>query len=181
MKKNIKISLLVAALTLGLTACQKRDFLAPPPITVALDLQKTFSDEINTSKFLANCYAPLVGGLDDFGNGQNYAQLSDEAEAGPAYLATNGANFGAVDATNNLDNFYAPLYVNIRRTNVLIANSGLMTFTPASKARFVAEARFLRAFYYFELVKRIGGVPLLTSAVTFEELKDAASQQAKTP
>lgn len=178
MKKNIKIYVMVIALLAGLTACQKRDFLAPPPITVALDLQKTFSDEINTSKFLANCYAPLTGGLDDFGNGQNYAQLSDEAEAGPAYLATNGANFGAVDATNNLDNFYAPLYTNIRRTNVLLANTNLMTFTPASKARFVAEARFLRAFYYFELVKRIGGVPLLTSAVTFEELKDAAAQQA---
>lgn len=178
MKKNIKIYLMVGALVTGLTACQKRDFLAPPPITAALDLQKTFSDEINTSKFLANCYAPLTGGLDDFSNGQNFAQLSDEAEAGPAYLATNGANFGAVDATNNLDNVYAAMYTNIRRTNVLIANANLMTFTPASKAKFVAEARFLRAFYYFELVKRIGGVPLITSAVTFEELKDAAAQQA---
>src|SRR5699024_12609072 len=32
---------------------------------------------------------------------------------------------------------------------------------PADKERFMAEARFLRANTYFEMVKRMGGVPLL--------------------
>ena len=31
------------------------------------------------------------------------------------------------------------------------------------------EARFLRAFYYFELVKRYGGVPLLTISLSIDD------------
>lgn len=43
------------------------------------------------------------------------------------------------------------------------------------KARFLAEARFVRAFYYFSLVKRYGGIPLITKVQKFsgnlDELK----------
>lgn len=44
------------------------------------------------------------------------------------------------------------------------------------KARFLAEARFVRAFYYFSLVKRYGGIPLITKVQQYngsnlEELK----------
>jgi hypothetical protein len=35
------------------------------------------------------------------------------------------------------------------------------------KTRFIAEARFLRAAYYFELVKRMGGVPIITSSLQY--------------
>lgn len=38
----------------------------------------------------------------------------------------------------------------------------------ATKDRFLAEARFLRAAYYFELVKRMGGVPLITEPLTYD-------------
>lgn len=37
-----------------------------------------------------------------------------------------------------------------------------------TRTRFAAEARFLRAFMYFELVKRMGGVPLITEVFTYE-------------
>src|SRR5690606_15188929 len=38
------------------------------------------------------------------------------------------------------------------------------------KPRLIAEAKFLRAFVYFELIKRFGGVPIVTSTY---DLKDA--------
>ena len=38
----------------------------------------------------------------------------------------------------------------------------------ADKQRFIAEARFLRASYYFELVKRMGGVPLILEAEEYD-------------
>lgn len=31
------------------------------------------------------------------------------------------------------------------------------------------EAHFLRAYFYFELIKRYGGVPLITKSLTAEE------------
>lgn len=179
MKNIIKSGLVLAVITVSLISCDKRGFLAPPPITNALDKEKTFTDPINSDRFLANCYGGLTGGLDDFGNGQNYALISDEAEAGPTYLGTNGVNFGSVDAANNLDNAYSGLYVNIRRTNVLLSSRELMNaFDQNLKNRFVAEAQFLRAFYYSELIKRYAGVPIVTSPVAFEDIKDAAAQAA---
>ncbi|MCT4644048.1 MAG: RagB/SusD family nutrient uptake outer membrane protein [Carboxylicivirga sp.] len=36
------------------------------------------------------------------------------------------------------------------------------------KEIFIAEARFIRAFVYFELVKRMGGVPLLTETYSYQ-------------
>ena len=36
------------------------------------------------------------------------------------------------------------------------------------KPRYRAEARFLRASYYFELVKRMGGVPLILHSLTYD-------------
>ncbi len=47
----------------------------------------------------------------------------------------------------------------------------------AVKARFLAEARFLRASYYFELVKRMGGVPLILEPMTYDFSGDPAYLQ----
>lgn len=58
-------------------------------------------------------------------------------------------------------------------------------FSEAQRAQFVAEARFLRAYMYFELVKRMGGVPIITQVFEYEgpesvaELrKERASEKA---
>ncbi|MEJ7676970.1 MAG: RagB/SusD family nutrient uptake outer membrane protein [Segetibacter sp.] len=47
----------------------------------------------------------------------------------------------------------------------------------ADKTRFLAEARFLRANYYFEMVKRMGGVPLITNTLEYDYKGDATSLQ----
>lgn len=48
-----------------------------------------------------------------------------------------------------------------------------------SKAYYIAEARFMRAYIYFELVKRMGGVPLLTEPLVFEDVADVAKYQVE--
>ncbi|SER62007.1 RagB/SusD family nutrient uptake outer membrane protein [Pedobacter rhizosphaerae] len=40
--------------------------------------------------------------------------------------------------------------------------------TPAQKSLFIAEMRFIRAFVYFEMVKRMGGVPLVTKQLIYD-------------
>jgi hypothetical protein len=58
----------------------------------------------------------------------------------------------------------------IRDINLAIEN--IETFgtslNPSQKAQFSAEFRFLRAFVYFELVKRMGGVPLVTKQLIYD-------------
>jgi hypothetical protein len=45
----------------------------------------------------------------------------------------------------------------------------------AQKAQFNAEFRFLRAMDYFEMVKRMGGVPIITTQLLVDEKNDIAS------
>jgi hypothetical protein len=63
-------------------------------------------------------------------------------------------------------NFWNNLYSTVRETNVFFQNIGQLD--SASNSSFVKRAKgevyFLRALTYFELLKRFGGVPLITKA-----------------
>ncbi len=66
-------------------------------------------------------------------------------------------------------------YGYIREINLFIERvEAAKALTPADKVRFVAEGRFLRANAYFEMVKRMGGVPLITESLTYDYSGDAA-------
>ena len=68
-------------------------------------------------------------------------------------------------------------YSYIRKINVFLdrmAASGSLEF--ADKKRLIAEAKFIRAFTYFNLIERFGGVPIVTKSYG---LSDAASTTFK--
>ncbi len=52
------------------------------------------------------------------------------------------------------------LYEGIARANNVIANASLIQLSPEDKSMIEGQARFLRAVYYFDLVRYFGGVPL---------------------
>ena len=57
-----------------------------------------------------------------------------------------------------------PLQKVFLRCNIAIDRiAALETQETETRDRLVAEARFLRGYYYFELVRNFGGVPLMTS------------------
>jgi hypothetical protein len=56
--------------------------------------------------------------------------------------------------------------INLAIDNIQAANSPRMT--DVIKAQFVAELRYLRAYNYFELVKRMGGVPIITQQMIYD-------------
>lgn len=49
----------------------------------------------------------------------------------------------------------------IRAANNIMEKAAEMTIAEPIKQRYIAEARFFRAFAYFEMLKRFGGVPLI--------------------
>jgi hypothetical protein len=68
-------------------------------------------------------------------------------------------------------------YTYIRKINVFLekmAAPGALQFS--DKPSLVAETKFLRAFVYFNLIERFGGVPIITQAY---ELKDVGSVSFK--
>ncbi|MDY9918467.1 MAG: RagB/SusD family nutrient uptake outer membrane protein [Proteiniphilum sp.] len=60
-------------------------------------------------------------------------------------------------------------YQNIAKANTIIDRLDASELSDAEKAKVRAEALFLRAFYYFDLVKCFGGVPLNLHEVTSSE------------
>ncbi|MBL7968297.1 MAG: RagB/SusD family nutrient uptake outer membrane protein [Prolixibacteraceae bacterium] len=69
------------------------------------------------------------------------------------------------------NNYYTALFI----VNNIIANSEAAEF--ATKDALIAEARFLRALYYFDMVRAWGDVPLVTTPVGISE----AYSKGRTP
>lgn len=63
-------------------------------------------------------------------------------------------------------------YPTIRELNVFIKKMETLNLTDSYKKQRTAEARFLRAFAYFNLVKRYGGVPLITNVQEINDSKE---------
>ena len=63
---------------------------------------------------------------------------------------------------------YGDTYKGIRQCNTFIRQSETAAIDPSEKNSVVAEARFIRAFHYFNLVKRLGGVPLITEVQEYD-------------
>jgi len=64
------------------------------------------------------------------------------------------------DAVNNeIRNIFRWNYAGLTRANYLLENRNKIDFD--GKANIIAQAEFLRAYYYFELVKYFGDVPLV--------------------
>jgi len=81
-----------------------------------------------------------------------------------------------LDAANSaVSEVWNGLYRGIHRANLVIANvpNTQVDITEAQRQRFIAEARFLRAWFYFELVSLFGDVPLLTEPANQDVVEGA--------
>lgn len=63
-------------------------------------------------------------------------------------------------------NLYSTSYAGINRCNTVIDRLPGIAMDEALKKRYVAEARFIRALHYFNLVRLYGDVPLVTRETT---------------
>lgn len=84
-------------------------------------------------------------------------------------------NFTFRPTGQELGNWWATLYEGIKRANVVIEKVPSIEMETTLRNRYIAEARFLRALYYFDLVRAWGGVPKVTS--TTPSLKLARSSK----
>lgn len=105
--------------------------------------------------------------------------LSDEARQswGPGGAGKNGTIRGN---SKNILPWWENAYLVIRSLNEFIATvPGSTSLDDEFKAKRIAEARWLRAFNYFSMVKRYGGVPLLTEAQSVDNPDDPSLYPAR--
>jgi starch-binding outer membrane protein, SusD/RagB family len=101
----------------------------------------------------------------------NLNVASDDANAGGTpggqdILAYQGADkFNLIPSTQNIESIWLKNYTGIYRCNILLEKASVNDAT----AEIRAEAKFLRAYYYFDLVRFYGDVVLLDHPVTPSE------------
>lgn len=163
--KNI-ITLL---LTLTLVSCQDK-FLQLTPDTNGsasnfYQTQDQFLQAINSA------YSPLQGIQN------NTMWLFGEVRSdNTSYQLNTGDRSGAsreeidefrdTDQNPNLQTFFNSSYLGIGRCNLLITKIQTATFDQATRNQIEGEARFLRGYYYFNLTRIFGDIPLILKEVT---------------
>ena len=70
-------------------------------------------------------------------------------------------------------------YTGIYRANLLLAKmEKVPELSAALKGRYSAEAKFLRAYYYFDLIRLFGNIPLITEPVSTSEIYNLVQANA---
>lgn len=86
--------------------------------------------------------------------------LSDIAIGYDAQAYEAAGNGSYTDRTGFVVNHWRSTFDGVQRANAVILNVGQMDLTAEKKAPVIAEAKFMRALYYFHLLDFFGGVPL---------------------
>lgn len=190
--KKILIYLLISVIAIpSLMSCS--DVLDKAPLDIISD-DAVWSDESLIEAYLVQCYyhmsffANESGGSgwsgDSFFPGFVINEVTDECQAqwrdwGDAMVGYN-YKFGNLKISGGLLEWWG--YNPIRKINEFIEKVPDSPLGEGLKTTRVAEARFLRAFAYFAMVKRYGGVPLITKTQHLddpeEELYPARDKEA---
>jgi len=142
-------------------SCSK-NFLNTKPLS-QIQASDTWKDGGLAEAFVTDIYNGLGnGGFDE----QQLSSLSDEAVFVHPGRGINTVNEGTLGPTNLgwVSNTYewGAMYTRIRATNVSLENLRVATFTDTVlNNRLKGEAHFLRAYYYHQLVRYYGAVPLV--------------------
>ncbi len=159
--KLIKIIFVTLPGIILFTACS-RDFLNTKPLS-QIQASDTWKDGGLAEAFVTDIYNGLGnGGFDE----QELASLSDEAVFVHPGRGINTINEGTLGPTNLgwVSNTYdwVTMYLRIRATNVSLENLKTATFTDTVlNNRLKGEAHFLRAYYYHQLVRYYGAIPIV--------------------
>ncbi len=114
----------------------------------------------NTGGF-ENIVAMMNAGSDD--------QLAGGGNASDGKGIQGFSNY-TINPTIMPQSFWSDHFQGIFRANVLLQKLPTVPMDEAIKARFVAETKALRAYYYFNLVRMFKNVPLLTEPVSSDNM-----------
>jgi hypothetical protein len=183
--KNIHYTVItIIAAALGLASCNK-DFLDVKKIPSDMPIDLIYKKYDYIQQVVWNAYSYLPDG---------YAWADMEAASDDAYHTnvnnrSHTFNYGVWNQFNNPDNTWANYFNGIYQANLYLQHKGEVDISSQANSivnndstsykrtvwnlKFMeGECYFLKAFFYFELVKRYGAVPIIDQALDYN---DAAS------
>lgn len=173
------IKYLVFTLVAMLTSCDADEFLNPLPDTVVVEAS-FFETDADVETGLLGVYDAIQGVNDntesnetDFNRGVQFEHLLTEHRSDNTRNQTlegSKADFHRylIEAVNvEVEDYYASMYEVIFRANNIL---NFIDIADASnQAKYRAEAKFLRAYAYFKLVRLFSDVPLVTEVIIAEQ------------
>lgn len=192
MKRIILDMSVVLSVVIGFTSCN--DSYLDKEVDLSLSADEIFRSYDNTNGFLANVYTYLpdaFGGYAASDNGQYLAAsrdcMTDNAISFWNVHRYHSVQTDAYDATNHwfAEQYWTNDLKGIRAANQFLENARESVVGNATKSgddnhlynRWMAEARFLRAMFHFDLASWFGAIPIEDHVLTNAE----ASVMTRTP
>lgn len=176
-KKYFKMKRLYVLLLISffVSSCSKNILNTSPNSQVSSTVMWT-TDNL-TDQGVAGVYAALrLGGG---GNGillYELYSMDRYAYTGQTYYNNELTQGTATPSSGLFSSTWQNLYEGISRANDAITNIPLQSPSdPAKKARYVAECKFLRAYFYFRLAELFQSVPIYTTPTAYNAFTKAAS------
>lgn len=165
---SLRIILIVLLLPLiqGLTGC-KKSFIDDVPVQGQQPAEQFWQTQDDATKAVNAMYANLRGwtfaafapmaveslGSDDAVTG------SDPTDGSVAFMSQFD-NFTVTSTNRELPDFWDGMYQEINYCNQVLDNIPNIQMDATLQARYLLEAKFIRAYSYFRLVRAFGDVPL---------------------
>ena len=146
-----------------------------------IDKTATFDSYNRTKEYLTYAYSLLPEGLNRFSREALLASATDDAEFAIESAEIQQLNNGSWNALNNPDDVWNRYFSGISKCCTLLENTNhvnldISRLDPDKQVEYAnslkdirmwrAEARFLRAYFHFELLKRYGPIPIVTSTLS---------------
>ena len=170
MKHTFFFTIISAALVLTASSC-KKEFLGqadPNAVTVA----DYFTSENDVLTAVNGAYQSLRSnagmaegsGLYTEERSDNTGRNDNQSNAGEPFQFN---DFSLLPSNTYLQNHWNALYKIINAANFALAGADIIKFNdPDLKSQYSAEAKFVRALAYFDLVRKWGAVALVTKPVS---------------
>jgi len=164
---------------IALSSCQQ-GVLDKAPLNIISDAT-LWNDPTLIDSYLSEAYAEMT--IFDFEfwplNGDDYKSgffdvttVSDECKDGGWWWASRAYHkYGNLKISGGLLEYWG--YPTIRELNIFLDRVPNSPISDDLKKTRMAEARFLRAFSYFAMVKRYGGIPLITKAQSINDAPES--------
>jgi starch-binding outer membrane protein, SusD/RagB family len=159
---------LAGAALLGAAACNDEQFLTEVPYDF-VGPENFYQTQNDALAAIAGVYGTAVQATGDGYYGRNFVMLVEyPTEMQTPYLSASNErsqpdNYTFTPSHNYINSTWVGAYQAINRANSVVERVPAIAMDTTLRRRVVAEAKFLRAMHYFNLVRLFGGVPLRTS------------------
>jgi len=173
---NFRIFITVSAMAAAmLSSCENADFLNQKPYSQTSP-ENFYKTESDMRMALISCYEVINGHKipgasyvqrGTYGQGMMYIM---NAPSDDIVAATSSSDEGLemewgnyIESTKCVRDFWKSFYAGINRCNIILHYIDQPSMSSRMRTQYMAEARFMRAFFYYHLAWNFGGVPIVTS------------------